>query len=131
MSIAYSASKKADFHYFSADTICSCIEAVDELFQGTMVYDCMEHDVNTIAVCVCITIVYSTLKKKRFSLFQLQIPYAAALKLLTSCFSTPWVMTAWNMMSILLLHVYICVLLILLKNTDFHYCSCRYHLQLH
>ena len=71
------------------------------------------------------------IKKKRFSLFQLQIPYAAALKLLTSCFSTPWVMTAWNMMSILLLHVYICVLLILLKNTDFHRCSCRYHLQLH
>ena len=69
VSIAYSASKKADFHYFSADTICSCIEAVDELFQGTMVYDCMEHDVNTIAVCVCMTIVYSTLKKRDFPYF--------------------------------------------------------------
>ena len=58
-------------------------------------------------------------KKKRFSLFQLQIPYAAALKLLTSCSSTPWVMTAWNMMSILLLHVYICLLPILLKKNRF------------
>ena len=35
------------------------------------------------------------------------------------------------MMSILLLHVYICLLPILLKKTDFHYCSCIYHLQLH
>ena len=73
VSIAYSASKKADFHYFPADTICSCIEAVNELFQDTMGYDCMGHDVDTIAVCVYMTIVYSTFKK-RFSLFQLQIP---------------------------------------------------------
>ena len=60
MSIACSASKTADFHYFPADTICSCIEAVNELFQDTMGYDCMGHDVDTIAVCVYMTIVYST-----------------------------------------------------------------------
>ena len=99
--------------YFSADTICSCIESVDELFQDTMGYDSMEH-VNIIAVCVYMTIVYSTLKKKRFSLFQLQIPYADALKLLTSYSSTPWVMNAWNIMSVLLLCVLICLLPILL-----------------
>ena len=68
MSIAYPASKKADFHYFSADSICSCTEAVDELFQDIMGYDCMEH-VNTIAVCVYITIVYSTLEKRDFPYF--------------------------------------------------------------
>ena len=53
--------------YFSADTICSCIESVDELFQDTMGYDSMEH-VNIIAVCVYMTIVYSTLKKKEIFL---------------------------------------------------------------
>ena len=26
----------ADFQYFLADTICSCIEAVDELFKDTL-----------------------------------------------------------------------------------------------
>ena len=67
MSIVYHASKKADFHYFFADTNCSCTEAVDELFQDTMGYDCMEH-VNTIAVCVYMTIVYSTQKKKEIFL---------------------------------------------------------------
>ena len=65
--IAYSASKTEDFHYFSADTICSCTEAVGGLFQDTSGYDCIEHDFNTIAVCVCMTIVYCILKKKRFS----------------------------------------------------------------
>ena len=54
------------------------------------------------------------LEKRRFSLFQLQILSAAALKLLTSCSSTPWVMNAWILMSILLLCVYICLLPILL-----------------
>ena len=68
MLIAYPASNKADFQYFSADTICSCIEAVDKLFQDTMGYDCMEH-VNTIAVCVYMTIVYSTLKTRDFLCF--------------------------------------------------------------
>ena len=49
MSIAYSdLKKKADF-LLAPDTICSCIEAVDELFQYTLGYDRMEHDVNTIA----------------------------------------------------------------------------------
>ena len=70
--------KKADFYYFSADTICSCIEAV------------------------------------------------------TSYSRTPWVMTAWDMMSIPLLYVYIWQLFILLKKKkDFPYFSCRYHKQLH
>ena len=77
MSIAYSAlKKKADF-LLAPDTICSCIEAVDELFQYTLGYDRMEH-VNTIAIFVCMTIIYSTWKKG-----------------------------------------------------DFHYFSCRYHMQLH
>ena len=31
----------------AVDTICSCIEAVDKLFQDTSGYDCIEHDVNT------------------------------------------------------------------------------------
>ena len=69
--------KKKDF-LLAPDTIYSCIEAVDELFQDTSGYDCIEHDVNTIAVCVCMTTVYSILKKG-----------------------------------------------------DFHYFSCRYHMQLH
>ena len=60
--------KKADF-LLAPDTICSCIEAVDELFQYTLGYDRMEHDVNTIAVCVCMTIVYSTWKKGDFHYF--------------------------------------------------------------
>ena len=69
MSIAYSALKKnADF-LLVPDIICSCIEAVDELFQDTLGYDCIEHDVNTISVCVCMTIVYSTQKKREFHYF--------------------------------------------------------------
>ena len=69
MCIAYSALKKnADF-LLVPDIICSCIEAVDEMFQGTLGYDCIEHDVNTISVCVCMTIVYSTQKKREFHYF--------------------------------------------------------------
>ena len=68
MSIAYSAlKKKADF-LLAPDTICSCIEAVDELFQYTLGYDRMEH-VNTIAIFVCMTIIYSTWKKGDFHYF--------------------------------------------------------------
>ena len=69
ISIAYSASKKAYFHYFFADTLCSCIEGVDKLFQDAMGYNCIEHDINSIAVCVYITMVYSTLKKGDFHYF--------------------------------------------------------------
>ena len=66
MCIAYSALKKnADFLLVPV-IICSCIEAVDELFQDTLGYDCIEHDVNTISVGVCMTNVYSTQKKKKF-----------------------------------------------------------------
>ena len=53
----------------AADAICSCIEAVNELFQDTLGYDCMEHDVSTISVCVCMTTVYSTQKKREFHYF--------------------------------------------------------------
>ena len=68
MCIAYSALKKnADFLLVPV-IICSCIEAVDELFQDTLGYDCIEHDVNTISVCVCMTIVYSIKKKENFNI---------------------------------------------------------------
>ena len=64
MCIAYSTlKKKADF-LLVFDTICGCIEAVDKLFQNTLGYDCIKHDVNTISACVCMTTVYSTQKKK-------------------------------------------------------------------
>ena len=56
MSIAYSALKKKDF-LLAPDTIRSCIEAVDKLFQDTSGYDCIEH-VNTIVVCVMCMCVY-------------------------------------------------------------------------
>ena len=68
MSMAYSALKKKDF-LLAPDTIYSCIEAVNELFQDTSGYDCIEHDVNTIAVCLCMTTVYSILKKGDFHYF--------------------------------------------------------------
>ena len=58
--------KKEIFPILAADTICSCTEAVDELFQHTMGYDCMEHDVNTIAACVYMSIAYSAKKKQIF-----------------------------------------------------------------
>ena len=60
--------------------------------------------------CMCMydnCLFYS--EKKRISLFLLQILSAAALKLLTNCSSAPWVMNAWNLISILLLYVYICL----------------------
>ena len=88
--------KKKIFPISAADTISSCTEAVDELFQHTMGYDCMEHDVNTIAACVYMSIAYSA-KKNRFSLLWLHIPSAAALKLLTGSSRTSWVVNACNM----------------------------------
>ena len=60
--------KKSNF-LLAFDTICSCIEAVDELFQDILGYDCIKDDVNTISVCVCMTIVYSTQKKREFHYF--------------------------------------------------------------
>ena len=56
--------KKKIFFISAADTIRSCTEAVDELFQHTMGYDYMEHDVNTIAACVYMSIAYSAKKKQ-------------------------------------------------------------------
>ena len=46
ISIAYSAMKKEQiFIIIATDTICSCIESADELFQHTLGHECMEHDV--------------------------------------------------------------------------------------
>ena len=142
--------KKENFIIFAADTICSCTEAVDELFQRTLGCEWIDHYDNTISICVCMSIAYSTLKKtdfhyfsfryhlqlhwsccravpvhlglwtnrswcqyyfsmcmyvyrlfyfeiNTFSLLLLQIPSAAALKLLTSCSSTSCVVDACNM----------------------------------
>ena len=64
MSIAYSdLKKKADF-LLAPDTICSCIEAVDELFQHTLGHECMDSYVNIIAMCVYMSIAYSAFSKK-------------------------------------------------------------------
>ena len=68
MSIAYSVLKKADFYYFSADTICSCIEGVDELFQHTFGHERMDPYVNNIDACEYMSIALSALKNERFSL---------------------------------------------------------------
>ena len=166
MTIAYSALKKKlwnkqIFFILATDTIQSCIEAADKLFQHIFGHKSMEH-VNAYfylyihvhclfysekkkqfsfsfwyhlqlhwscwrAVpghlglwlhqrwcqyhfCMCMydnCLFYS--EKKRISLFLLQILSAAALKLLTNCSSAPWVMNAWNLISILLLYVYICL----------------------
>ena len=47
----------------------------------------------------------SYFEKSILTFFQLQIPSAAALKLLTSSSSTPWVMNAWNRLS-MFIYVY-------------------------
>ena len=39
--------KKKSFIKLTADTKCSCIEAVDELFQHTLGIDCMKHGLTT------------------------------------------------------------------------------------
>ena len=48
--------KKENFIILAADTFCSCTEAVDELFQHTFAYKCMELYVNTITICVYMSI---------------------------------------------------------------------------
>ena len=48
--------KKENFIIFAADTICSCTEAVDELFQRTLGHECMEPHINTITICVYMSI---------------------------------------------------------------------------
>ena len=122
---------KIDINFFlAADTICSCTEAVDELFQHTLGHECLEQDVNTFSICVYMFIAYSDLKIADFHNF-LQILSAAALKLLTSSSSTPWVMNAWNRILILIIYVHICLLpiplwkeqifIILASDTN---CSC-------
>ena len=61
----------------------------------------MDPYVNTIDVCEYMSIALSALKNERFSLLWLQIPSAAALKLLTSSSSTSWVVNAYNMVLLL------------------------------
>ena len=39
------------FNILAADAICSCTEAVDELFQCTLGHECMKPYVNTITLC--------------------------------------------------------------------------------
>ena len=48
--------KKENFIILAADTFCSCTEAVDELFQHTLAHKCMELYVNTITICVYMSI---------------------------------------------------------------------------
>ena len=48
--------KKENFIILAADTICSCTEAIDELFQRTLGHECMEPYVNTITICVYMSI---------------------------------------------------------------------------
>ena len=69
-----------------------------------------------VSIYVYMSIAYSDLKKKQIFCY-LQIPFAAALKLLTSCSSTPWVMTAWNM-SIPLLYLFVWLLSIPLGKKE-------------
>ena len=111
MCIAYSALKKKCRFSFSSryhlQLHWSCWRAVPGhlglWLHGTW---CQYH------LCMCLSILLR--KKREFHYFScryyLQILSAAALKLLTNCSSAPWVMDAWNLMSILLLYVYICLL---------------------
>ena len=48
--------KKENFNILAADTICSCTEAVDKLFQHTLGHECMEPYVNTNTLCVYMSI---------------------------------------------------------------------------
>ena len=57
--------KKEIFIILAADTICSCTEAVDELFQHTLGHECKEPYVNIIAICVFMSIAYSAFFKKQ------------------------------------------------------------------
>ena len=68
MFIAYSDLKTADFHNFFADTICSCTEAVDELFEHALGHECMEQDINTYYICSYMPIAYSALKRADFNI---------------------------------------------------------------
>ena len=61
--------KKEIFIILAADTTCGCTEGVDELFQKTLGHEWMDPYVNTIDVCVYVSIADSALKNKIFSLF--------------------------------------------------------------
>ena len=74
--------KKEIFIILAADTIVSCTEAVDELFQHTLGHECMDSYVNIIAMCVYMTIAYSALKKK---LWNKQIFIILATDTIQSC----------------------------------------------
>ena len=56
--------KEQIFIIIATDTICSCIEFADELFQHTLGHECMEDVVNTISIYV-----YTTRLKKKATPF--------------------------------------------------------------
>ena len=57
--------KEQIFIITATDTICSCIEFADELFQHTLGHECMEDVVNTISIYVYMSIAYSAMKKEQ------------------------------------------------------------------
>ena len=131
MSITHSDLKTADFHNFSSDTICSCTEAVEELFQHTLGHECLEQDVNTFSICVYMFIAYSDLKTADFHNFFAD----------TICSCTEAVDELFEhalgheCMEQDINTYYICSYMPIaysaLKRADFHYFSFRYQLQLH
>ena len=60
--------KKEIFIILAADTIVSCTEAVDELFQHTLGHEWMDPYVNNIDACEYMSIALSALENERFSL---------------------------------------------------------------
>ena len=76
--------KKKNFIELTADTNCSFIEAVDELFQQSSADELMEIMSTPLLSAYCLF----CFEKKRFSVFLLQMHLAASVKQLTSCSST-------------------------------------------
>ena len=56
--------KQTNLNVLTTDTLSSFIEAVDELFQHTLSYECMEHHVHTIAI-ICMWLLPILPPKKR------------------------------------------------------------------
>jgi len=84
LAFTYSATKKKNFIELTADTNCSFIEAVDELFQQSSADELMEIMSTPLLSAYCLF----CFEKKRFSVFLLQMHLAASVKQLTSCSST-------------------------------------------
>ena len=97
MSIAYSTLKKTDFHYFSfryhLQLHWSCWRAVPAHLGLWMNRSWWQY---YFYMCMYVYCLFY-FEKNIFSLLLLQIPSAAALKLLTSCSSTSCVVDACNM----------------------------------